>query len=117
MRAEAFRMRDGIRVIPFLPDLSAPFAEADGLLLSAGKPAEDGHGVIVRFYNPTDRSGRTVLKTAPSLHLGRPVPTDLLEKPLPENGSNASGEVVEYGPFEVLTFRLPKDRNETKNRL
>lgn len=117
VRAEAFRMRDGIRVIPFLPDLSAPFAEADGLLLSAVKPAEDGHGVIVRFYNPTDRSGRTVLKTAPSLHLGRPVPTDLLEKPLPENGSNASGEVVEYGPFEVLTFRLPKDRNETKNRL
>ena len=103
VRPEAFCMRDPAKRCECLPDLTEPFAEADGLIVRTVKPAEDGDGIVVRLYNPENRPGRTALRTAESLGFSECFRTNLLE----EDGEKCPiGSSFDYRPFEILTFRL-----------
>ena len=103
VRPEAFCMRNPAEIIECLPDLTEPFAEADGLIVSTVKPAEDGNGIIVRLYNPENRSGQTELHTAKSLGFTECRRTNLLEE---DEGECPIGSLFTFRPYEILTFRL-----------
>ena len=80
--------------------------DAPGVVISAVKEAEDGRGLVVRLYNPTDdtASGR--------LRLWRPVAEvewlDLDERPLapPRSGQPGQEVALELGPHTIETLRL-----------
>ena len=102
-RSEAFRMRNGVVSFPCLPDLTEPFAEANGLIVRTIKPAEDGNGIVVRLYNPEGTGGVTTLHTARSLAFQTCRRTSLLE----EDGEDLPlGVPFSFRPFEILTVRL-----------
>ena len=102
VRPESFRMRAPSVPLAFLPPLTEPFARAEGLLVSAIKPAEDGDGIVVRFYNPTGRAGKTAIRFAPSLGIVSCFSANLLEEPVAEL---PPGRELNFGPFEIITVR------------
>ncbi|MBO4366321.1 MAG: alpha-mannosidase [Clostridia bacterium] len=84
---------------------SAPAALSlsdSGMILDCVKPAEDGHGIIVRLYEPYGTSGRvTVTLPVPA----RITETSPLEEPLSEPKQGKSFDIA-YTPFEFRTFRI-----------
>ncbi|MBP5231553.1 MAG: alpha-mannosidase, partial [Clostridia bacterium] len=100
VRPEAFRMRAPAEEIPFLPPLTASFVSAEGLLAASVKPAENGNGIVVRLYNPTDRPGTAKVRFAPELGISSFRKANLLEGPEEEIPDG----ILRYGPFEVVTL-------------
>ncbi|SHM20889.1 alpha-mannosidase [Actinacidiphila paucisporea] len=86
--------------------------DQDGVVVSAVKLADDRSGdVVVRLYESHGRRVRAVL--TPGFALGGAVVTDLLERPLPDDGSHeVAGSVVRLAlrPFQILTLRLAVGR-------
>ncbi|NJP43627.1 alpha-mannosidase [Actinacidiphila epipremni] len=88
----------------------APLVAVDdeGVVVSAVKLADDGSGdVVVRLYEARGRRTSAVL--TPSFALGSAVVTDLLERPLPDDGSHevaGSGVRLRLRPFQIVTLRL-----------
>ncbi|UWE09912.1 alpha-mannosidase [Actinacidiphila bryophytorum] len=82
--------------------------DKDGVVVSAVKLADDGSGdVVVRLYEAHGRRVRATL--TPGFALGGAVATDLLERPLPGDGSHevaGSGVRLVLRPFQILTLRL-----------
>ncbi|MDQ3856127.1 MAG: glycosyl hydrolase-related protein, partial [Chloroflexota bacterium] len=80
----------------------------EGLQLATGsvKRAEDGHGLILRLYEPHGARGEAILR------FSRPVRsaerTNLLEDVLPQAPLEVEGEVlrVQVRPYEVLTLKV-----------
>lgn len=103
VRPEASDLRNPVLPFEERPDLTEPFAEAEGLLVRTVKPAEDGDGIVIRLYNPENRSGQSALRTARSLGFTDCRKTSLLE----EDGDEwPIGRPFSYRPFEILSFRL-----------
>ena len=48
---------------PMLPD-DTPLVTVDGAVLTAFKPADDGHGVVLRLWNPTDTAATSQIGRA-----------------------------------------------------
>ena len=73
------------------------------------KPAEDGNGFVLRFYNLTDEPDRVEFKLGPGkYHISR---VNLSENPLPsERWQRLNGGVIyETTPYEIVTLRLVKE--------
>lgn len=78
--------------------------DREGVILEVVKPADDGHGTIVRFYEAFGARGRVTLRT--SLPFKKAVFTNLLEE---EDGPALleNGEItLDIKPFEIVTIRL-----------
>ena len=73
-----------------------------GMILDCVKPAEDGHGIILRLYEPCGTSGRLTV-TLPET--ARVTETSPLEEPLGEPKVCAAFD-IDYTPFEFRTFRI-----------
>jgi alpha-mannosidase len=82
--------------------------DQEGVVVSAVKLADDRSGdVVVRLYEAHGRRVRALL--TPGFALGGAVATDLLERPLPDEGSHevaGSGVRLTLRPFQILTLRL-----------
>jgi alpha-mannosidase len=80
----------------------------DAVVITAVKLADDRSGdVVVRLHEAHGRRVRATL--TPGFDLASAVTTDLLERPLPDDGSHevtASGVRLSLRPFQILTLRL-----------
>ncbi|CAG6390959.1 glycosyl hydrolase-related protein [Streptomyces cocklensis] len=87
--------------------------DQEGVVVSAVKLADDRSGdVVVRLYESHGRRVRATL--TPGFALGGAVVTDLLERPLPDDGSHevaGSGVRLSLRPFQILTLRLAVRRD------
>ncbi|GEM_PF-1076006 len=83
----------GDRVLPQLFS-----AVPDNLILSAMKAAQDGKGIVLRFYESAGKTARLKLPAGMKL-----LPCDTLE--VPKTGARKVG-VYTFRPFEIATFRL-----------
>lgn len=79
----------------------------DGAVLETIKPAEDGNGLILRLYEPYNRSGKVTLRC------GRPIVSaeicNLLEQPAEEEAAvekTANMISLPIKPFEIITLRI-----------
>jgi len=78
--------------------------DPDGLIISALKQAEDGDGIILRFFETRGESCRAALGLPPGITAVRTV--NLLEE---EEGIVEADEArveMEVGPFEIVTLKL-----------
>jgi alpha-mannosidase len=79
----------------------------DGVVVSAVKLADDRSGdVVVRLYEAHGRRVRATL--TPGFAPASATATDLLERPLPDDGSHemaGSGVRLTLHPFQILTLR------------
>ena len=86
--------------------------DEDGVVVSAVKLADDRSGdVVVRLYEAHGRRVRATL--TPGFVLASATATDLLERPLPDDGSHeVAGSAVRLTlrPFQILTLRLTAGR-------
>lgn len=90
---------------------SAPVLRLDGLTVALGtlKAAEDGDGVILRFYEPHGARGEVYVVTAPDMTVTR---VTLLEEeqPGPPLGGTLAGDggrwTLTVRPFEVVSLRI-----------
>ncbi len=75
----------------------------DGLILSAVHPAEDGDGVIVRFFDAAGRAQTATVRVEGAASLER---VDLLGTPL--GGGPTCGDTAEVAvrPYEIVTMRV-----------
>jgi len=90
---------------PFL-SLSCPNIET-----VAVKPAEDGDGVILRFYETDGVSTHCKLTLPPGRN--RVVATDLMEREVEAMTVRDQDVVLDFGPYEILTLRVKGDYVET----
>jgi alpha-mannosidase len=81
-------------------------AEGVALALGSLKRAEDGRGLILRFYEPHGARGESVLRFMGEIKRAERV--NLLEEAAQGPVLTAEGSTlrVEVRPFEVLTLRL-----------
>jgi alpha-mannosidase len=80
--------------------------DPDGLIISALKQAEDGDGIILRFFETRGESCRAALGLPPGITAVRTV--NLLEE---EEGIVEADEArveMEVGPFEIVTLKLSR---------
>ncbi len=74
-------------------------------IVTACKPPEEGRGLVVRGYNPSDRPTRVVLR--PFRPFAHAVRLNLNEEIIQELMPDASGQVViECRPKEIVTFKF-----------
>ena len=108
---EAFALNSPLIVVPAGEAIAADGLVAiEGLPLALGslKPAEEGEGIILRFYEPHGARGETTLRVRRPIQRAERV--NLLEDPLPDAppperfAPNAIRLTVR--PFEVLTLRV-----------
>lgn len=101
-------IREGYRLNnPLLPGDGAKFGSLVGssnpaVIVETVKPAEDGNGVVLRLYESLGKPATTALNTSLA-HAGARF-TDLLENDL----GPADLQNLEFGPFEIVTIRLPQ---------
>ncbi|MFH1572647.1 MAG: glycosyl hydrolase-related protein, partial [Acidobacteriota bacterium] len=79
--------------------------DADHVLVTALKRAEDGDGIIVRLTETEGRSG-TVTVTMPFLQIGRAWRTNLVEENASVLPAEAHAVTVPIGAFGIVTVRL-----------
>ncbi len=84
----------------FSPSLQFVTIEPGELVLTAIKPAESGEGIIVRFYNSSEREVSGCLRFG--LPLQRVIPTNLLEEP--------TGLPFELGDRHAIAVQVPAKR-------
>ena len=85
----------------------ASFIQVDGpAILDTLKPAEDGHGVIARFYEPHGGRGRVKVTLPTAWRVA--TECNMVEEPMPSGASAIVNGEIEFAikPFEVKTFRL-----------
>jgi alpha-mannosidase len=73
-------------------------------IVEAIKPAEDGKGIVLRFYENSGmpiRSKFTLAKRYPQI-----LETNLMEKPLAVLGENTQEFEISLHPFEIKTVYL-----------
>ena len=100
---EAYRMEYPAEKVNGSCELDTPFVTAEGLCVETVKPAEDGRGIIVRLYNPQNRSFETVVKTAPVLGLTSCKKVDLLENTVEELALEPK---LQVGPYEIVSLKF-----------
>ncbi|MEU1025601.1 glycosyl hydrolase-related protein, partial [Streptomyces sp. NPDC005904] len=85
----------------------APLVSVDNpaITVESVKLADDrGGDVIVRLYE--SRGGRAAGTLGTSFPVARAEVTDLLERPLHEADTGASGLALALRPFQIVTLRL-----------
>lgn len=91
----------GSQVFASLCEISAP-----NVICETIKPAEDGDGIILRFYEAEGSRCRV------HLHFPQPfrkvVRTNLLEENLTELGGDGAGVALEFAPFQIVTLRVAR---------
>lgn len=97
---EGYRLNNPLRIVTDRALPSAISSSEPGIVVETVKPAEDGDGVVVRFYESLGRPSRTrITTTIPHTAV---VETDMLEA-----GEDAADLLdLAFGPFQVRTFRL-----------
>lgn len=79
-------------------------SHVQAVAIEAIKPAENGHGTIVRIRETRGGRGSLTMKATPGFSLTE---TDLLERPLQVVGGVELSELkLEIHPFEFRTFRI-----------
>lgn len=81
--------------------------DTDNVKLDTVKPAEDGHGVVIRLYETCGAEASTVLRIPE--HFTTAVETDLLESGETRVSIKNSALCLSFGRFEIRTFRLTSD--------
>jgi alpha-mannosidase len=82
--------------------VSAP-VEDHGIVIDSVKPAEDGHGLIIRLYEC--RGGRTALNLEFAAAVTGVQEVDLMERPISSLTSRAAF-CAKLRPFQILSLRL-----------
>ena len=83
----------------------APLVSCDSpnIVIETVKPAEDGRGYIVRFYESNRQRGRARLEFSPGLKSAELV--NLLEEKFADADLDGSTVTVDYKPFEIISIR------------
>ncbi len=110
---EACQLNVPVRVTP-LPVQEGPlpvetsFFKTDrpGILIDTVKPAEDGNGIIVRFYEAYGTRGAVTFQT--TLPVGKISRADMLENVTEELEARDGAVRLSVRPFEIVTLRLSK---------
>ncbi|BBA96260.1 putative alpha-mannosidase [Actinacidiphila reveromycinica] len=106
---EGYRLNLPERAVPGTAEV-APLVAVDqeGVVVTSVKLADDRSGdVLVRLYEAHGRRVRATL--TPSFGVASVVVTDLLERPVADDGSCAAqgaGVRLDLRPFQILTLRL-----------
>ena len=74
------------------------------LVLQTIKPAEDGKGWIVRFYEPNGGRGRAEVEF--SEELGGVRECNCIEEPMGAFDHSKHGFAFDFQPFQIRTFRF-----------
>ena len=78
--------------------------EPDTVVLDTIKPAEDGEGIILRFYESARRRSRALIQTG--FKLAHAKECDMQEHPRQDIMVNNNSFELQMKPFEVKTIRL-----------
>jgi len=80
----------------------------NGVKLETVKPAEDGNGIVLRFYEYWGASADLSFPVPEGYRIPRLC--DLRERPLPEETSIQDNQLcLSFGPFEIKTLRLQRE--------
>lgn len=96
--ARAYLMNRPLKLVTGRPTESFVSTSDRHAVIETVKPAEDGEGVIIRFYNDTSHPITTKIFAE-----GKAVFTDMLEK-----GNTPVGDVIHLHAFEIVTLRICK---------
>ena len=105
VRREARALNQPLTVLTGGAD-RAPFvaSTAENIVIETLKPAEDGHGFILRLYEADRRRGPVTLRFAEPM--ARVERVDLLEDPADGAVSHTGRDVtIEIAPFEIVSLR------------
>jgi alpha-mannosidase len=92
---------------PSAPSRSFATIDARRAVLDTVKPAEDGDGIVLRFYESTGgREAVTVRFDPPAIPAGSASETNLLEEPVREIEIESGALRLAIAPYEVKTIRL-----------
>jgi alpha-mannosidase len=92
------------RLLP--PARSLVASDSAHAVVDTVKPAEDGHGLIVRVYDCANRRGRVTLSFANLIASAQPV--TILEEPDPAVELEIAEDTLRFDllPFQVRSFRV-----------
>jgi alpha-mannosidase len=92
--------------MPIVPATGSSFVQVDctHVILETVKPAEDGHGLIVRLYEAHNQRGRGTLTFATSILSAQEC--DLLEELIDDISYQGNTLSFQVNPFEIKTFRV-----------
>ena len=91
---------------PYLP-LSSGFISLDGrCVMNALKEAEDRNGIIIRMYNPTEKTVIQAVNVDKNFKLNGASKAELDESTVNTLEINGNGIRAEIKPKEIATFRL-----------
>lgn len=111
VREEAYLLNQPLETVPGeISLLSQPvICQEDGVMLETLKVAEDGDGVILRFYEHHGENHE--MKVQWNLPMGEVYRCDVLERPVSGNiPVNGSEFVVTVKPYEIVTMKLTADK-------
>ena len=87
-----------------IPEAFSLFA-CNGAVLDTVKPAENGDGLVLRFYEPYNCSQTVAVRSGKKIQ--RVMPVDLMENPVddPQITQNEQGLSFVIKPFEIVTLK------------
>jgi alpha-mannosidase len=110
---DGYRLNNPVLITPGAALSSAASTDNPAVIVETIKPAESGHGVIVRLYESLGRPAVAALRTA--LPHGSARETNLMELPLnPADPTPIDLGRIEFGPFEIKTIHLQSEKTEAQ---
>ena len=88
-----------------IPEMFSLF-ECNGAVLDTIKPAENGNGLVLRFYEPYNRSQVVTVRSGKRIR--QILPVDIMEKPVanPRITPDVQGLSFPIKPFEIVTLKV-----------
>ncbi len=108
---EAYILNNPLAVVEGVADGKAvpesfSLFECNGAVLDTIKPAEDGDGLVLRFYEPYNCSGKVRVQSGKKIK--KAIFTDLLENAIDRKDPEYRENEISFDmkPFEVITLRV-----------